>query len=228
MNKTILKILNNMNTYKLLFITICFSFAGCAFTTSETKSEEQEEQLNIYAENSKGGYLLIKTNNSGDAYLKMRGSNYSNHYFGTLKKSNDTIKFIPKTALSLHKCKSGKYGDNNIGVAFGNDQKALDFLKKFTMSYKSNSMSESKGIQLNGLQNYFELSEEENILITIESKENKFLKLESIDLDPKTTMLCVDSRNRSSEFQFVVNGDKTEATNYFGRPQSYSSKESPY
>lgn len=228
--KTILK-KHKMKILKTLMILLCFGIISCAFTSNNEKDNDDKEKskhLNIYAENQKGGYLLIKTNTLGKAYLKMKGSNYSNHYFGTLIKKNDTIKFVPESALSLHKCKSGKYGENVLGIAFGNDEKALNFLKDFSVSYKTSSINETQVIKINDFQNYIELSKEENVSIILKSDENEFLKSESIEFDPKTTMLCVDSRNRSSEFLFIVSKDKVEVTNYFGRPINYKPKKSPY
>ncbi|WP_323787683.1 hypothetical protein [Psychroserpens sp.] len=220
-----------MNIYRLLIFALCFTFYACAHTSKgedASAKTEQPNELNLYAENSKGGFLQIKTDDSGNAYLKMRGSNYSNHYFGTLTSRNDTIRFIPNNAISLQKCKSGKYGDNTLGIAFGKDQEALDFMKDYNVSFKSDLMSEVKILELKGLENYIDLPNEENISITIETNKNKFFKFESVEFDPKTTMLCIDSRKRSTEFIFIIKDDKITASNYFGRAQIYTQKESPY
>ena len=183
--------------------------------------------MNIYAENDKGGYMLIQTNKNGEAYFKMRGSNYANHYFGKLDKKDGMVTFIAGKAIRISSCKSGKYGENVIGFEFGKDEKALHELKGFTASYETEN-KDVRVLKIDSLQTYIEIPEQENVTIKLVSNNQGFFESEEITLNPSTTMLCVSSRIRLDEYKFRIKPDEIIAINYFGTPQTYISKKSPY
>ncbi len=219
-----------MKIFQGIILFVLFSIVGCSFSTKKGKLDKKNQNyatLNIYAENDKGGYLLIQTDKKGKAYFKMHGANYSNHYFGKLDKKDGVITFIADEAIRINSCKSGKYGQNVIGFEFGKDEKALEELKNFNVSYKTENKN-SKTLKIDSLQTYIEISKQESVTIILESNKKGFFKSEKIKLNPSTTMLCVSSRIRLDEYKFEVKGNEILAINYFGTPQNNVSKKSPF
>lgn len=223
--KTTIHKKHTMKIFKIIFLFISFSSLSCAFTSKDSKEVAEnnisQEVIDFYAENGKGGYLIIKTDTDNNAYFKMRGSNYSNHYFGELTKNNQVITFVAKKAIRINSCKSAKYGDSILGFEFGNDEEALKSLQEFDISYDLGS-SETKEVSLEKLQSYFNILSEDEISVNLKSN-NAFFKSEEITLNPKTTMLCFSSRIRLNEYKFEFKDDGTIiALNYFGKPQTYT------
>jgi len=221
---------NKMKILQVIILSVLLSAVGCSFSTKKNKVENEpinDDALNIYAENSKGGYLLIQTDKNGKAYFKMRGANYLNHYFGKLNKKEGIITFIPDEALRINNCKSGKYGQSVIGFEFGKDEKALDKLKKFNVTYETES-NQTKILKIDSLRTYIEIPEQESVTIKLESSNKSFFKPEKITLNPSTTMVCVSSRIRLNDYKFEIKEDKVIVINYFGTPQTYTLKESPF
>lgn len=185
--------------------------------------QSKKEDLNLYAINKKGGYLVLQENSHGKkSYLKVKGANYSNHYLGTIKKENNLITFYPEKAIGMNGCKSDRYNQNYFGLSLGEDKKAFETLKNFDVSYRTVGESDIK-VEISKYDNYYKLSNNYNkIKVLFNSKNNFFLKKDSISFDPTTTMLCVDSRIRQNKYVFKIkNNNMLESINYFGVPQIY-------
>ena len=217
-----------MKILKLLTLCVLFSVFGCSFSSKKKQIEKKNSpELNIYAENNKGGYLLIKTNNKGEAYFKMKGANYSNHYYGQLNENDGMITFTADKAIRLNSCKSGKYGKNIIGLDFGKDEKVLNELKSFDIFYQEDK-EKSKKLTISDLKTYIEIPKRDNVTLMLKSNDRTFFKDEKISFNPSTTMLCASSRIRLKEYSFKIEGNTLTAVNYFGMPQIYELKKSPF
>ncbi len=225
------KTTHKMKTTHLIILSLLLSIVGCSFSIKKNEANNKEVQsydvLDIYAENDKGGYLLIQMDEKGKAYFKVRGSNYSNHYLGKLDKKDGVITFVADEAIRFNSCKSGKYGQNVIGFEFGKDENVLQKLKRFNVTYETES-NQVKSLKIDSLRTYIEIPKQESVTIKLESDNKGFFKSEEITLNPSNTMVCISSRIRLNEYKFEIKENRVIAVNYFGTPQTYASKESPF
>lgn len=209
----------SLNLIRIIIITIMIPVLGCGF-------QSKKEDLNLYAVNKKGGYLVLQENSHGKkSYLKVKGANYSNHYLGTIKNENNLITFYPEKAIGMNGCKSDRYNQNYFGLSLGEDEKAFEVLKNFDVSYRVVDESNVK-VEVSKYDNYYQLSNNyNNIKVLFNSKDNSFFKKDSISFDPTTTMLCIDSRIRQKKYVFKIKENNVlESINYFGTPQIYNIK----
>lgn len=207
-----------MKIIKTLLLFSCLIALSCAFV-SKSSDEQKTEKLNIYAKNKKGGYLNIQTDKDGNAYFKIKGANYSNHYFGKVLNENGVISFIADKAIRINNCKSSKYGNSVIGIELGNDKKVYNFLQKIDVSYKLNT-GEYNNIPIKKASSYISIPNQDKVSVVFKSNKN-FFKNEEITFNPNTTMLCLSSRIRLSEYKFKIDNNKIIALNYFGNSQVY-------
>ncbi|MFY0602953.1 MAG: hypothetical protein JXQ93_03320 [Flavobacteriaceae bacterium] len=215
-----------MKIIKIFMMFCLLTIFNCTTKYKADKQDSKKEQnvTHIYAESKDEKILIIGNYTGGNSYFKIKGSNYSEHFYGSLKKEGERIIFYPKRKIGFDIGKNLNYGENTLLINF-NDKKAFEARQGYSFSYKTSSNSTFSKMKVENIENGFKLLNNGEVTIKIESKNNELFEEDTFSLNPVYSMLFIDSEILDQEYLFEI-ADKNSLIlkNYFDKSVKFNIK----